>query len=88
MDADSLNLLPKMNLTSSLPQKLVITPHPGEASKLLKKTVNEIEIDRFKSVKELQKKLKAVVVLKGSGSLICFKKRNCHTKMHTNVDLL
>ena len=75
MDADSLNLLPKMNLTSSLPQKIVITPHPGEASKLLKKTVNEIEIDRFKSVKELQKKLKAVVVLKGSGSLICFNKR-------------
>ena len=74
MDADSLNLFPELSLSCPLPKRLVITPHPGEASRLLNKTVGEIEKDRFGAAKELQKRFKATVVLKGSGTLICFKK--------------
>ena len=32
MDADALNLLPKLKLSSKLPRRLVLTPHPGEAA--------------------------------------------------------
>ena len=71
MDADALNLLSKLKLASGTPKKLVITPHPGEAAKLLKRPVETIQRDRFKSVMDLEKKLSAVSVLKGSGSLVC-----------------
>ena len=76
MDADALNLLTTLKFDTPLPKKLVITPHPGEASRLLNKSTKEIEIDRFRAVKELENKFSAVCVLKGSGSLVCYKKNN------------
>ena len=77
MDADALNLLTKLKLSSQLPKNLLITPHPGEASRLLKTNVANVEIDRFKSTLKLQKKYNATVVLKGAGSIIGYiKKRN------------
>ena len=75
LDADGLNLLSRLKLRSGIPRKMVITPHPGEAARLLNKQVNEIQQDRFKSVTALEKKLGSVSVLKGSGSLVCYKKR-------------
>ena len=74
LDADGLNLLSRLKLRSGIPRKMVITPHPGEAARLLNKRVNEIQQDRFKSVTALEKKLGSVSVLKGSGSLVCYKK--------------
>ena len=71
MDADALNLLSTLKLASGTPKKLVITPHPGEAAKLLKRSIEAIQQDRFKSVMDLEKKLGAISVLKGSGSLVC-----------------
>ena len=72
LDADGLNLLSKLKFSVGTPKKMVSTPHPGEAARLLNKEVNEIQSDRFKSVISLQKKLGSVSVLKGSGSLVCF----------------
>ena len=80
MDADALNLLAKLKLASGAPKKLVITPHPGEAAKLLNRSVQTIQEDRFKSVKDLEKKLGTVTVLKGSGSLVC-SRRNATQKI-------
>jgi hydroxyethylthiazole kinase-like uncharacterized protein yjeF len=74
MDADALNLLSSLKLSAKLPKNLILTPHPGEAAKLLGKTILEIESNRFKAASLLQKKFNAVVVLKGSGSLVCYKK--------------
>jgi NAD(P)H-hydrate epimerase len=74
LDADALNLLSTLKLSTKRPENLIITPHPGEAARLLGKTIHEIESDRFKSVALLQEKYNAVVVLKGSGSLVCYKK--------------
>jgi NAD(P)H-hydrate epimerase len=51
-----------------------MTPHPGEASRLLGKSIDEIESNRFEAVSLLQKKFNCVVVLKGSGSLVCYRK--------------
>ncbi len=74
MDADALNLLTKLKLSAKLPNNLIITPHPGEASKLLNKPIDEIESNRFKAVSLLQEKFNCVAVLKGSGTLVCYKK--------------
>ena len=71
MDADALNLLTTLKLSSNLPKKLILTPHPGEAARLLNTTVAVIESDRFGSAAKIQKKFNATVVLKGSGTIIC-----------------
>ncbi|PJC87475.1 bifunctional ADP-dependent NAD(P)H-hydrate dehydratase/NAD(P)H-hydrate epimerase [Vibrio sp. HA2012] len=66
-DADCLNLLVK---TPDFNNKRIITPHPGEAARLLATTVEEVESDRFKAVQRLQNKYGGVVVLKGAGTLV------------------
>lgn len=66
-DADALNLLAE---NENYDAKRIITPHPYEASRLLKCSVQEIESDRFRAVENLYKKYGGVVVLKGAGTLI------------------
>jgi NAD(P)H-hydrate epimerase len=68
LDADGLNLLAKNPRVFSSPT--VLTPHPGEAARLLGAKTADIEKDRFAAARELAKKYSAVVVLKGSGSLV------------------
>ena len=73
MDADALNLLTKLKLSSNLPKRLILTPHPGEAARLLNTSVAVIESNRFSAAAKIQKKFNATVVLKGSGTVICHK---------------
>ena len=74
MDADALNLLPKLKLSSKLPRRLVLTPHPGEAATLLNTNVETIESDRFAYAAKIQKKFNATDLLKGTRTVICHKK--------------
>jgi ADP-dependent NAD(P)H-hydrate dehydratase / NAD(P)H-hydrate epimerase len=67
LDADGLNLLAGQSVNRD---HLVITPHPGEAARLLDCSVAEIQSDRFQAVRELARRCAATVVLKGHGSLI------------------
>ena len=67
-DADALNQLAQG--LAMLPEGSVITPHPGEAARLLGITTQEIQADRPAAARALAKKYRAVCVLKGSGSLI------------------
>ena len=67
VDADALNLL------SEAPRRRedwVLTPHPGEAARLLDCSTRDIHADRFGAVRELQQRYGGVVVLKGAGSII------------------
>ena len=67
LDADGLNLL------ADWPMKRddwILTPHPGEAARLLGSTVPEVQADRFAAVRELAERFGATVVLKGHGSLV------------------
>ncbi|KGJ88169.1 bifunctional ADP-dependent NAD(P)H-hydrate dehydratase/NAD(P)H-hydrate epimerase [Thalassotalea sp. ND16A] len=67
VDADGLNLL------AEYPQyrdNWVLTPHPGEAARLLNTSVTMIEADRFSAVKAIAVKYGGICVLKGAGSLI------------------
>lgn len=68
LDADGLNLLARERL--DLPAQTVLTPHPGEAARLLDTDTQTIARDRFAAVRELAKRHHAIVVLKGAGSLI------------------
>jgi len=67
IDADALNLLAKAPQARG---NWVLTPHPGEAARLLGVSAADIEADRFHAVRELQKRFKGIVVLKGAGSLV------------------
>ncbi|MCG6867365.1 MAG: NAD(P)H-hydrate dehydratase [Gammaproteobacteria bacterium] len=68
MDADALNLL-----SEGAPQAgggRVLTPHPGEAARLLGCTTSQVQHDRFAAVERIADQYGGVVVLKGSGTLI------------------
>ncbi len=67
-DADALNMLAAGLV--SLPKGSVITPHPGEAARLLGVGIKEVQADRAAAVRALARKFDTVCVLKGSGSLI------------------
>jgi len=67
LDADALNLLA---LEPAYRDNWVLTPHPGEAGRLLGSSSTEIQADRFRSVKALQERYGGVTVLKGAGTLI------------------
>ncbi len=67
VDADALNLLAAAPRQSA---DWVLTPHPGEAARLLACTIEQIEQDRFAAVQALQRRFDGVAVLKGAGTLI------------------
>ncbi|MFO6297434.1 bifunctional ADP-dependent NAD(P)H-hydrate dehydratase/NAD(P)H-hydrate epimerase [Rahnella selenatireducens] len=66
-DADALNLLA---INPGKRQNRVLTPHPGEAARLLGCSVEELESDRLLSARKLTERYGGVVVLKGAGTLI------------------
>lgn len=68
LDADGLNWLAQAPRHQD---NWVLTPHPGEAARLLGCTIAEVEGDRFAAVSRLQQRYGGVVLLKGAGSLIC-----------------
>ncbi len=74
LDADGLNLLAACHADGWQPkagQRLMLTPHPGEAARLLGVTVPEIQSDRPAAVRNLADRYQAVVILKGAGTLVC-----------------
>lgn len=71
LDADALNLLSAdAELASKLPAGCVITPHPGEAGRLLGRDGACVQADRFAAARALSERFAASVLLKGNGSLV------------------
>ncbi|MDE2273440.1 MAG: NAD(P)H-hydrate dehydratase [Gammaproteobacteria bacterium] len=67
VDADALNLLAARPLARG---NWILTPHPGEAARLLKQSVAEVQQDRLQAAARIAEKFRAVVVLKGAGSIV------------------
>jgi len=67
VDADALNILANKQ---QYRDNWVLTPHPGEAARLLSCTTQGIANNRFLAISQLQKRYGGVVVLKGAGTLI------------------
>ena len=69
VDADGLNLI--AGKSESKRDNWVLTPHPGEAGRLLNCSTAEVQQNRFDAVTSIQKQYGGVVLLKGAGTLIC-----------------
>lgn len=67
LDADALNILPGTRVGSA---PWVMTPHPGEAARLLESNTSDIQRDRFTAIETLCRRYGSAVVLKGAGTLI------------------
>lgn len=67
VDADGLNLLAKSPCKKD---NWILTPHVGEAARLLAVTTHDIQANRLDAVKTMQHKYGGVVLLKGTGTLI------------------
>lgn len=67
LDADGLNLLAE---NPHRRDNWVLTPHPGEAARLLDCSVADIQANRFQAVEKLQQRYGGTVVLKGAGTLV------------------
>lgn len=71
VDADALTLIqePINKKRLDLPSA-VLTPHPGEAARLLGCSVAEVQRDRYQSALVLHQRTQGVVILKGASSVI------------------
>ena len=70
LDADALNLLVGTEASLGAKGPRVITPHPGEAARLLGTDTRSIHQDRFAAARRLAETWQAVTVLKGAGTVI------------------
>lgn len=77
LDADALNALAadaalqaELARRAARGQATVLTPHPLEAARLLGCSTAEIQADRLRHARALAERSQAVVVLKGSGSVV------------------
>ena len=67
LDADGLNWLAQYPQSRA---NWVLTPHPGEAARLLHSTVADIQADRFAAIQGITPSLWWRGIIKGSGTLI------------------
>ncbi len=71
IDGDGLTAISKdLSVVKNRKAETVLTPHPGEMSRITKKTVSEIDLKKIEILKDTCKELKAIIVLKGAHSLI------------------
>jgi len=67
LDADALNLL---SAKRARRDDWILTPHPGEAGRLLDRSSVDVQRDRLGALKALQERYGGTIVLKGSGTLV------------------
>lgn len=70
VDADALTIFAGRPDALTVAKRAILTPHPGELARLLGKTSEQVEADRFGAVKEAVAATKAVVVLKGAHTIV------------------
>ena len=68
IDADALNLLAMQ--PCALPPDTILTPHPGEAGRLLGIETGAVQADRFAAARQLAERYGCVIVLKGAGTIV------------------
>jgi NAD(P)H-hydrate epimerase len=71
LDADGLNAVASVpDLLTGAARGLVLTPHPGEMSRLVRRSVADIQAMRIDTALAFAKRVRGVVVLKGSGTVV------------------
>ncbi len=69
IDADALNLLSKQATAYTI-EDCILTPHAGEAGRLLGVSVDDVEAERFNYARQCAQRYHATCVLKGAGTII------------------
>ena len=67
VDADGLNLLAESPVRRG---RWILTPHPGEASRLLQTSTEQVERDRLAAARAVATRYEAIAVLKGARTLV------------------
>ncbi len=80
IDAGAIHALKGFKFNSN---KIIITPHPGEAAAILDCSVSDIQANRYEAAKNIFHKLGCRVILKGSGTII-FDGKSYYTCMDGN----
>ncbi len=71
IDADGLNLLSQVqNWWDALPANTILTPHPGEMSRLSELPIQEIQANRYQVAHEKAKEWQVILMLKGAHTII------------------
>ncbi|MET0580410.1 MAG: NAD(P)H-hydrate dehydratase [Pseudoxanthomonas sp.] len=70
LDADALNLIAAGTCTLAAAADAILTPHPGEAARLLGIDTLDVQRDRFAAAQAIVERYQAVVVLKGAGTIV------------------
>jgi NAD(P)H-hydrate epimerase len=72
LDADGINCISKYNPDILYNRKadIVITPHPGELSRLLKVDISDIQKKRIEYSKQVSNKYNVIMVLKGANTVV------------------
>jgi len=70
LDADALNLLAQHKALDLIPETAVLTPHPGEMSRLTGRAVADIQANRDEIARQYAQEWGCVVVLKGANTVI------------------
>lgn len=73
VDADGLNLLAEEPVARG---NWILTPHPGEAARLLGSNAAAVQTDRFMAVRALAGRYGGTIVLKGAGTLVVSAERH------------
>jgi NAD(P)H-hydrate epimerase len=68
VDADALNLIAESGTIAR--KNWILTPHPGEAARLLGSETDDVQLDRLAALGGLVERYGGVVVLKGAGTLV------------------
>jgi NAD(P)H-hydrate epimerase len=71
VDADGLNALAgAMECLEGRRTPTILTPHPGELSRLMGLSVAELQNNRFRVARDFARRHRCIVVLKGAGTII------------------
>lgn len=71
IDADALNVIAKdLVMLKKAQAQVIITPHPGEMSRLIRKSIGYVQKNRSSVAKEAAKRFGCIVVLKGHKTVI------------------
>ena len=70
IDADGLNAIDDLNILKERSKTTILTPHPGEMSRLINRPIAEIEANRIEVAQEFATEYEVVLVLKGARTII------------------
>ena len=88
LDADALNILAKLpNWWQKLSQDVILTPHPGEMSRLAGITVDEVQHRRLEVARKLAAEWQKVVVLKGAYTIVAASDGRARINQSANAGL-